>query len=213
MIPGMDPRFPTGKFVFDPNPTAQKRRDCIAAIAAFPAELKAAMATARMDQPYREGGWTARQVVHHVADSHMNAFVRFRLALTEDRPTIKPYNETEAKLDDTKLIRRSPRRFSTAFISAGTMLLAMSDADFHARRSILTMARDRSTGSAAICLARPPSHRPSHADGCRLIPFTAFTIRKYPGEDHELQHGHERTVADHRLASARDAHGGLGPPQ
>ena len=59
------------------------------------------MATARIDQPYRDGGWTARQVVHHVADSHMNAFVRFRLALTEDKPTIKPYNEAEwAKLAD-----------------------------------------------------------------------------------------------------------------
>ena len=70
--------------------------------AAFPAELKAALATARIDQPYREGGWTGRQVVHHVADSHMNAFIRFRLALTEDKPTIKPYNEAEwAKLADS----------------------------------------------------------------------------------------------------------------
>lgn len=100
----MDPRFPTGKFVFDPNPTPQKRRDCIDAIAAFPAELKAAMPAAQLDKPYRDGGWTARQVVHHLADSHMNAFIRFRLALTEDKPTIKPYNEGEwAKLPDMKL--------------------------------------------------------------------------------------------------------------
>src|SRR4051812_45227334 len=101
---GMDPRFPTGKFVFDPSPTPDSRRKKIAAIAALPSELKAAMAGAVIDQPYREGGWTVRQVVHHVADSHMNAFVRFRLALTEDRPTIKPYNETEwAKLADMVL--------------------------------------------------------------------------------------------------------------
>src|SRR5687767_7988183 len=100
----MDPRFPTGKFVFDPNPTPDTRRSCIDAIGAFPAELKAALPSARLDTPYREGGWTARQVVHHVADSHMNAFVRFRLALTEDKPTIKPYNEAEwAKLADMKL--------------------------------------------------------------------------------------------------------------
>ncbi len=90
----MDPRYPTGEFVFDPNPTAEKRRICIAAIGSFPAELAAVLPSARLDQPYREGGWTARQVVHHLADSHMNAFIRFRLALTEDAPTIKPYNET-----------------------------------------------------------------------------------------------------------------------
>lgn len=98
----MDPRFPTGKFVFDPNPTPATRRECISAIGTFPAELKAALATARIDQPYRDGGWTGRQVVHHVADSHMNAFIRFRLALTEDKPTIKPYKEAEwAKLADS----------------------------------------------------------------------------------------------------------------
>ena len=132
MIPGMDPRFPTGKFVFDPNPPAQTRRDCIAAIAAFPAELKAAMATARMDQPYREGGWTARQVVHHVADSHMNAFIRFRLALTEDRPTIKPYNETEwARLADMKMDPAISAQILDGLHQRWhVMLLAMSDADF-----------------------------------------------------------------------------------
>jgi len=98
----MDPRFPTGKFAFNPHPTPETRRENIATIGRLPAELKAALATARLDQPYREGGWTARQVVHHVADSHMNAFVRFRLALTEDTPTIKPYNEAEwAKLADS----------------------------------------------------------------------------------------------------------------
>jgi len=132
MIPNMDPRFPTGKFVFDPTPDAEKRRECIAAIAAFPAELKAAMATARMDQTYRDGGWTARQVVHHVADSHMNAFIRFRLALTEDRPTIKPYNETEwAKLADNRLDPAISAQILDALHQRWhVMLLAMSEADF-----------------------------------------------------------------------------------
>lgn len=103
-IASMDPRFPIGKFAFNSTPTTQSRLDCIAAIRAFPAELKAALPGARLDQPYREGGWTTRQVVHHLADSHMNAFTRFRLALTEDRPTIKPYNEVEwAKLPDAAL--------------------------------------------------------------------------------------------------------------
>ena len=97
----MDPRYPTGKFVFNPATTADIRRAAIAAIGGFPGELKPALASAHLDKPYREGGWTARQVVHHVADSHMNAFIRFRLALTEDKPTIKPYKEAEwAKLAD-----------------------------------------------------------------------------------------------------------------
>ena len=56
----MDPRFPTGKFVFDQAAAAEKRRDCIAAISSFPGELKASMAGARLDQTYRDGGWTAR---------------------------------------------------------------------------------------------------------------------------------------------------------
>src|SRR5688572_33465744 len=104
MMRCMDPRYPTGKFVFNPAPTAEIRRAAIAAIGGFPQELKPALAPAQLDKPYREGGWTARQVVHHLADSHMNAFIRFRLALTEDRPTVKPYNETEwAKLADAAL--------------------------------------------------------------------------------------------------------------
>ncbi len=129
----MDPRFPTGKFVFDSNPTPETRRECIATIGSFPAELKAVMPTIGVDRPYREGGWTARQVVHHVADSHMNAFVRFRLALTEDTPTIKPYKEAEwAKLADSmteepavsvQILDGLHRRWHR-------MLAAMTEADF-----------------------------------------------------------------------------------
>ncbi len=104
MILVMDPRYPTGKFVFNPAPTPEIRRAAIAAIGSFPAELKPALVSARLDQPYREGGWTPRQVVHHLADSHMNAFIRFRLALTEDTPTVKPYKEAEwSKLVDATL--------------------------------------------------------------------------------------------------------------
>ena len=128
----MDPRFPTGKFTFDPNPTRETRRDRIAAISSFPGELKASMAGARLDQPYRDGGWTARQVVHHVADSHMNAFIRFRLALTEDKPTIKPYDEAEwAKLADMQLDPRVSIQILDGLHQRWhTMLLAMKEADF-----------------------------------------------------------------------------------
>ena len=128
----MDPRFPTGKFVFDPDSSPSKRRGSIEAIGAFPSELKAAIGAARLDTPYRDGGWTARQVVHHVADSHMNAFIRFRLALTEDKPTIKPYNEAEwAKLADAKLDPSVSIQILDGLHQRWhTMLLAMSDADF-----------------------------------------------------------------------------------
>src|SRR5262245_49252223 len=103
MRDAMDPRYPTGKFAFNPNPTPETRRAAISAIGAFPRELKAVLPSAGLDTPYREGGWTARQVVHHVADSHMNAFIRFRLALTEENPTVKPYNQAEwSKLVDAE---------------------------------------------------------------------------------------------------------------
>jgi hypothetical protein len=128
----MDPRFPTGKFTFNPSPTADTRRAAIADLGALPGELKAVLPAAQIDQPYREGGWTARQVVHHVADSHMNAFVRFRLALTEERPTIKPYNEAEwAKLADARLDPQiSVQILDGLHQRWHAMLLAMQESDF-----------------------------------------------------------------------------------
>jgi DinB superfamily len=91
-----DLRFPTGKFHFNPDITTQTRARAIDAIRRTPSALRAAvdgLTDARLDTPYRPGGWTVRQLVHHVPESHMNAFVRFKLALTEDNPTIKPYDE------------------------------------------------------------------------------------------------------------------------
>jgi hypothetical protein len=132
MIRSMDARFPTGKFVFDPHSTPDKRQECLARIASLPAELKSALAGARLDTPYRDGGWTARQVVHHLADSHINAFIRFRLALTEDRPTIKPYNEAEwAKLADMTLDPAVSMQILDGLHQRWhAMLVAMTEADF-----------------------------------------------------------------------------------
>ena len=100
-----DLRYPTGKLSIDSSPTPDTRRACIAAIASAPAELRGAvrgLTAAQLDTPYRPGGWTVRQVVHHVADSHMNAYIRFKLALTENSPAIKPYDEAAwAQLADT----------------------------------------------------------------------------------------------------------------
>ena len=95
-MPDLDPRYPIGKFVAPDPITKDERLGAIAALADLPTELRNAvkgLKFAQLNTPYREGGWTVRQLVHHIADSHMNAFIRVRLALTEDWPTIKPYNE------------------------------------------------------------------------------------------------------------------------
>jgi uncharacterized damage-inducible protein DinB len=103
----MDPRFPIGKFAMPESVTAERRQAAIEEIASTPMKLRAAvkgLSDAQLDTPYREGGWTVRQVVHHVPDSHLNAFVRLKLALTEDKPTIKPYDEAAwAELADAKM--------------------------------------------------------------------------------------------------------------
>src|SRR6266487_2599733 len=99
-----DPRYPTGQFQFNPAVTPEMRRRSIAAIRDTPSALRAAvrgLSESQLNTPYRDGGWTVQQVVHHVPESHMNAYVRFKLALTERNPTIKPYNEDLwAKLSD-----------------------------------------------------------------------------------------------------------------
>jgi len=101
-----DPRYPIGKPDLKPELSDAERRDAIESIAATPAALRAAVAgltEEQLDTPYREGGWTVRQVVHHVPDSHLNAYTRFKLALTEDEPTIKPYAEDRwAELEDSR---------------------------------------------------------------------------------------------------------------
>ena len=92
----MDPRYPVGKFVLDKDVTADKRRDWIGQLDALPRDVRNALAElppGGLDTPYRDGGWTARQVVHHLADSHSNAYTRIKLALTEDAPAIKTYEE------------------------------------------------------------------------------------------------------------------------
>jgi len=93
-----DPRYPTGKFTFNPNVTPEMRRQSIAAIREAPAALRAAVRglnDAQLNTPYRDGGWTVRQVVHHVPDSHMNAYIRTKLAVAENHPRITAYNQDD----------------------------------------------------------------------------------------------------------------------
>ena len=100
-------RYPVGRFQPVTSAGDAKRTQWIEEIAALPAHLRAAvegLEQSQLDTPYRDGGWTVRQVVHHVADSHVNAYVRLKLALTEDSPAIKPYEEQRwAELPDSRL--------------------------------------------------------------------------------------------------------------
>ncbi len=91
-----DLRYPIGRFRRVTSLTGDERQESIEAIAAAPAQLRAAvqgLSAGQLETPYRPDGWTVRQVVHHVPDSHMNAYIRFKLALTEDNPTIKVYRQ------------------------------------------------------------------------------------------------------------------------
>lgn len=100
-----DLRYPIGKFQRPSSVSATERNAAIDQLAALPAQIRKAvegLTDAQLDTPYRPEGWTVRQVIHHLADSHMNSFTRFRLGLTEDQPTIKPYDEMAwSQLDDS----------------------------------------------------------------------------------------------------------------
>ncbi|HYP06836.1 MAG TPA: putative metal-dependent hydrolase [Bryobacteraceae bacterium] len=99
-----DPRFPIGRFAWPEQVNPSDLLPAISVIERAPRQFRAAVegwSDERLDTPYREGGWTVRQLLHHVPESHMNSFIRFKLALTEAEPTIKPYAEDEwAKLPD-----------------------------------------------------------------------------------------------------------------
>jgi len=101
-----DLRYPIGKFTYTGTLTDSQKQDALTEIARTPSNLRSAvkgLGDEQLDTPYRPGGWTVRQVVHHLPDSHLNSYVRFKLALTEDEPTIKPYAEDRwAELADTK---------------------------------------------------------------------------------------------------------------
>jgi uncharacterized damage-inducible protein DinB len=103
----MDPRYPIGNFADDEDRSAERRQSLIRDFANLPSQMRAAvtgLGDAQLDTPYREGGWTVRQVVNHVADSHMNGYIRTRWAMTEESPVIKAYDEVAwAELTDAKL--------------------------------------------------------------------------------------------------------------
>src|SRR5579864_2201594 len=131
-----DLRYPVGEFKFPDAVSAADRGIFIIQIAETPARLRAAVAglsDQQLDTPYRPEGWTVRQVIHHVPDSHLNSYTRFKLALTEDVPTIKPYAEDLwAKLED---VRKTPIEVSLALLENlherwVILLRSLSDQDF-----------------------------------------------------------------------------------
>ncbi|MGD0269162.1 MAG: YfiT family bacillithiol transferase [Candidatus Sulfotelmatobacter sp.] len=101
-----DLRYPIGKFKFEGPTTPEQREELLNQIEQAPSRLRAAvkgLSDQQLDTPYRPEGWSVRQVAHHVPDSHLNAYIRYKLALTEDEPTIKPYAEDRwAQLADTQ---------------------------------------------------------------------------------------------------------------
>jgi hypothetical protein len=130
-----DLQYPVGRFTFPERTSAEQRHAWIQEIASAPQQLRTAVAGLskhQLDTPYRPGGWTGRQVVHHVPDSHMNAFVRFKLALTEDQPTIKPYDEARwAALADTALpVDTSLDLVEALHIRWVKLLESMSESDY-----------------------------------------------------------------------------------
>jgi len=132
----MDLQYPIGRFEWRGQNSADDRLRLIDAIDQTPANLRAAvedLSEQQLDTPYRPGGWTVRQVTHHVPDSHMNAYIRFRLAVTEDEPTIKPYDESRwAELADA---RTAPVETSLTLLEAlhlrwAMLLRSLSHVDF-----------------------------------------------------------------------------------
>jgi uncharacterized damage-inducible protein DinB len=101
-----DPRYPVGTFSFEGPLSEEHKTKFLDEVEQTPARLRAAvrgLSEKQLDTPYRDGGWTVRQVVHHVPDSHMNSYIRFKLALTEEEPTIRPYMEDRwAELPEAK---------------------------------------------------------------------------------------------------------------
>jgi uncharacterized damage-inducible protein DinB len=143
-------RYPVGDFAIDREVTAAKRRAWLRRMAETPETLAAAVGgldEAQLATPYRDGGWTPRQVVHHLADAHMNGFVRFKLALTEDLPAIKTYEE--ALWAETADGREAPVETSLRLLAAlherwAILMDSLMESDFarafaHPDRGVLTL--------------------------------------------------------------------------
>jgi hypothetical protein len=168
----MDLSYPIGKFAPPDAVGPDERRKWIDILAAAPARLRAAvdgLTASQLDTPYRPNGWTVRQVVHHLADSHMHSYIRYRLALTEENPTIKPYDQEKwAELPDA---HSGPVETSLVVLEGMhsrwvALLQSMSAADFE--RTFFHPERGQVRLDATLALyAWHCRHHESHITGLR----------------------------------------------
>lgn len=165
-------RYPIGRLTMPERFDAAWRAQAIQAVADAPARLAQAVAglsDAQLETPYRPGGWTIRQVVHHVADSHVNAYVRFKLALTEEVPTIRAYEEARwAELED---VRRVPIEISLELLDAlhtrwVALLQAMTEEQWQ-RRLIHPVNGERTLDQMLATYAWHGAHHVAHVDLAR----------------------------------------------
>jgi hypothetical protein len=169
-------KYPIGRFRLPEIVTHEAIQDAISTIKAFPANFFTAvspLSISQLDTPYRPGGWTVRQLVHHCADSHMNAFIRFKLALTEENPTIKPYDEgTWANLPDANL----PIESSLAIIRAihfkwGVLLDSMNPEDFKKTFFHPEKQKTQALGEVTLLYAWHSQHHLAHVQHLVLREF------------------------------------------
>jgi DinB superfamily len=168
----IDLRFPVGQFKLPESVTAAERAAFVEQIAETPANLRAAvrgLTDSQLDTAYRPGGWTVRQVIHHVPDSHLNSYTRFRLALTEEEPTIKPYREDQwAELPDARAmpVEVSLQLLESLHTRWVTLLRSLSDEQWkrafrHPERGVVTLEQN------AAMYAWHGRHHAAHITGLR----------------------------------------------
>jgi uncharacterized damage-inducible protein DinB len=168
----MDLSYPIGRFQSPEAVGPEERKQHIATIAALPARLREAVAgldDAQLDTPYRRGGWTVRQLVHHLADSHVNSYIRFRMALTEEQPGITAYDEKKwAELKDasTLPVESSLQLLEALHLRWVALLESLSDSDFlktysHPENGIVRLDR------TVALYSWHSKHHVAHIDGLK----------------------------------------------
>lgn len=166
-------QYPVGRFQAPGSLSSAERLRLIESIASAPARMRAAAAglsERELDTPYREGGWTARQVIHHVPESHMNAYIRFKLALTEIDPVIKPYDEAAwAKLND---VREASVESSLVLLDAlhqrwVVLMKGLSDAEWERRYIHPEFGDSRTLAHTLALYAWHGDHHVAHVQSVR----------------------------------------------
>lgn len=160
-------KFPIGRFVIPESIDSTQIKEAVNYLIKFSGFLETALKDkdeAYLNTPYRPGGWTVKQVVHHLADSHMNAFIRFKLALTEENPTVKGYDEASwANLADASMgIESSMAIIKAVHEKWGVLLSAMSKEDFQKTFFHPEKQRKQSLAEVALMYAWHGMHHLAH---------------------------------------------------